>query len=67
MAIITINVECCRQLNLDLVPRLNNELVDVSNVSPIELFNIHQESGKHLKMPSVRFQLTVVGHMQLGR
>jgi|SRR6218665_193985 len=35
----------CRMLKLDLVPRMNNEQVDVERISPVELYQIHQKSA----------------------
>ena len=34
----------CRLLGLDLVPRIEGEMADVEQISPVELFNIHEQS-----------------------
>jgi len=33
-----------RKLGLDLVPRIDSEQVDVDQISPVELFRIHEKS-----------------------
>ena len=45
-----------RLLGLDLVPRVEGEMADVEHISPVELFNIHEQSTVNSQEASVSTQ-----------
>ncbi len=60
-------VAVARQLELDLVPRIQSEQVDVEHVSAVELYRLHEDSVEKSQKQPVRIPIPVqwCGHWSL--